>query len=515
MGDSAGAAAGSAAAALNVVEVLSDGDVAEMATFLVSITALMLAATDIQHLDEGKEVRWKTAAIRACQGLVAGGRDDRLRRAYSTAFPSDAGELARLRACAASLSTNASFLSARTAIGVALRLATSPEAAAGVLSKSPLKALFGRWQSVVHAEPQTVDDVIRARVITPPPPLSPCAALLHCIKQYTDEGTLGHSMEQLYKAGSLIRRPGDDSAIAAFSKLEGMHDPLVQFCFPSSAAAEGGVSSALRAFDDGVLALRSEFLESCLSSAKSAAGTGSSAVAAPVSASAFSDAFYKDSIRWEPQLIRFSTAASSSAASATLDSLFRALEVYFFSGAAPGVAGGAGAASSSDAAPVASPLSAGQRSQVVMALARLLVGKGVFDGTMAEALCARIAPPQPAPSSGGSASAPAPASAADPSVVRATAARECLAAFSPLHAHLAGAFLHRLTSAAASLTRSCGDILLEGLPVTAQKSVPVQAASEGAMQALDDANEAEVEAAEEEDGGGENSTDADAGDSLP
>ncbi len=67
MGDSAGAAAGLAAAVLIVAVQVTDAHVAEMATFLVSITALTLAATDIRLLDAGKEARWKSAAIRACQ----------------------------------------------------------------------------------------------------------------------------------------------------------------------------------------------------------------------------------------------------------------------------------------------------------------------------------------------------------------------------------------------------------------------------------------------------------------
>jgi hypothetical protein len=57
MGDSAGAAAGLAAAVLNVVVQVTDAHVAEMSTFLVSTTALTLAATDIRHFDAGKEAR--------------------------------------------------------------------------------------------------------------------------------------------------------------------------------------------------------------------------------------------------------------------------------------------------------------------------------------------------------------------------------------------------------------------------------------------------------------------------
>jgi len=57
MEDSAGAAAGLAAAVLNVVVQVIDAHVAEMSTFLVSMTALTLAATDIKHLDAGMEAR--------------------------------------------------------------------------------------------------------------------------------------------------------------------------------------------------------------------------------------------------------------------------------------------------------------------------------------------------------------------------------------------------------------------------------------------------------------------------
>ena len=55
MEDSAGAAAGLAAAVLKVVVQVNDAHVAEMPTFLVSMTALTLAATDIRHLDAGME----------------------------------------------------------------------------------------------------------------------------------------------------------------------------------------------------------------------------------------------------------------------------------------------------------------------------------------------------------------------------------------------------------------------------------------------------------------------------
>ena len=57
MGDSAGAAAGLAAAVLKVVVQVTVAHVAEMATFFASMTALTLAVTDIRHLDAGREAR--------------------------------------------------------------------------------------------------------------------------------------------------------------------------------------------------------------------------------------------------------------------------------------------------------------------------------------------------------------------------------------------------------------------------------------------------------------------------